>query len=115
MNTFLTIWACWVAFGLPIKLGAKVMAAVRDSSKSRSWRAGKAMFFGGILIWSPYALIRKLLGIPVSVRPFLAIHFVLMYGGLLVQWRANRAMTGPMQKNGPPPAPGGADGGPIAS
>ena len=102
MDLLLTIWALATTFLLPARLAPKVMAALRDMTQTRSWRAGKAMFYGGILIWSPYALIRKLLAIPVSVRPFLAAHFVLMYGGLLLQH---------LGKQKPPAAPEGATGG----
>ena len=105
MDLLITVWALATTFLLPARLAPKVMAAVHDGTRTRTWRVGKVMFYAGILIWSPYALIRKLLAFPVSSRPFLAFHFVSLYGGLLLQW---------LGKAKPPPAPVGADGGPGA-
>src|SRR5437764_3868154 len=91
MSWFWTFLALNTAFLLPAKLGPKALAAWRTPDKPPAWRAGRVMFYGGILIWSPAALIRKLLAIPISMRPFLAIHFVLLYGGLLMQKLSDRA------------------------
>lgn len=92
MNHLVTVWALATTFLLPWRMGHKVMAAIRDQEKTRAWRAGKVMFYGGILVWSPYALTRKLLGLPVPVAPFLTAHFLLMYGGLALQrWASGGA------------------------
>ena len=86
MTTVLwTVWALCTSFWLPVKLYPKMLAAWRTPDQSRTWRVGRLMFYGGILIWSPAAFLRKLIGLPIPVKPFLAIHFVLLYGGLLVQ------------------------------
>ena len=94
MRVLWILWALCTGFGLPIKLLPKMRAAWRTPDQPVGWRLGRVMFFGGILIWSPAALLRKLLEIPVSIKPFLIIHFVLLYGGLLVQ-RLSRKREAP--------------------
>jgi hypothetical protein len=95
MSWFWTFLALNTAFLLPAKLGPKALAAWRTPGRPAQWRAGRVMFYGGILIWSPAALIRKLLMIPVSMKPFLALHFLLLYGGLLMQKLSDRAAAAP--------------------
>lgn len=78
-------WYLWVSFLMPVWIGRRMAAALREPNRPRTWRLGKGMFFVGILVWAPYVLFARLLGMGFPVWPVLTIHLVFLYGGLLVQ------------------------------
>jgi hypothetical protein len=95
VGALLWVWSAWVAFGLPVSLARKMHAAVREP-RSRTWRTGRVMFYGGILVWCPYVAARCFFGRPVPLAPVLAVHAVLLYGGLLIQRLAGKQEAPPV-------------------
>lgn len=94
MPLLLKFWYLWVVFGLPLYVGRRMVRALNLPEKSSTWRAGKTLFFLGILVWCPYVLFARLLGMRVPIVAVLALHFACLYGGLAIQKFADRPQLG---------------------
>jgi hypothetical protein len=94
MPILLKLWYWWIVLGLPLWVGRRMAHALSQPEKSSTWRAGKTLFFLGILVWCPYVLFAHLLGMRVPIVAVLALHFACLYGGLAIQKFADRSQLG---------------------
>lgn len=101
LHALFLAWSLWVAFGLPVSLAKKIRLALRDLGRPPAWRAGRVMFFCGILVWCPYVGLRNLAGYRLPLPPVLAAHLALLYGGLALQRIAGKKEA-PPRAAGPP-------------
>ncbi|MBI3891000.1 MAG: hypothetical protein HY303_05670 [Candidatus Wallbacteria bacterium] len=95
LRILLYAWYAWVSFGLPISLAKKIRFALQEPDRPAAWRAGRVMFFLGILVWCPYVLFAKLLRVHVPLVAVVVVHCVCLYGGLAVQRIAPPAPKSP--------------------
>ncbi len=77
----LTIVAYWVVFGLPVLMGWRIYRLFKVKGKPTQFYVGSLIFFAGILMWVPYCYLRRIVGVEISVIPFLILHLIGVFGG----------------------------------
>ena len=76
MKLVLRILAYWVVFGLPILLGYRFYKLFKTPGRPRSYYIGSTILFIAIALWIPFVYLRRILGLHVSVFPYLSLHLL---------------------------------------
>jgi len=85
MQLFLKVLAYWVVFGLPLLLGWRFYKLMHTKNRPRNFYIGSVILYLGIAVWIPYALMRRILGIEVSVMPYLIAHLIGTFTGVKIK------------------------------
>ena len=84
-NRALKIVAYWVVCGLPLLLLWRFYKLTRIKNKPRNFYLGSVILYLGIAVWIPFALLKRILGMDISVFPFLAVHLITTSSGVLIR------------------------------
>ena len=84
-NRVLKIVAYWVVFGLPRLLLWRFYKLSQAKNKPRNFYVGNVILYLGIAVWIPFALLKRIMGIDISVFPFRAVHLIVTSSGVLLR------------------------------
>ncbi len=94
MTPFLTIVAWWVVVGLPVVMGWRIITLVRTTGKPPLFYVGSWLIIVGVLMWVPFCLLKRLLGLDVPVWPFLTLHLLGVIPGAYLKRQARTQHAG---------------------
>lgn len=84
-NAALKTVAYWVVFGLPILLIFRIYQLFQIKDKPRNFYIGSLILYLGIAVWIPFALFKRILGMDISVIPFLIAHLAGTSSGVMLR------------------------------
>lgn len=85
---FLHYFPYWVVFGLPLLLLWRLIKLFKTKDQPRNYYLGGIILYFGVALWIPYAYFRRIVGIEMSVFPFLIPHLVCTFTGAQMKRRA---------------------------
>ena len=86
----LRVLAYWVVFGMPFLLMWRVNKLLKTKDQPRNFYLGGLILYAGIAVWIPYAYFKRIVGMDLSVFPFLGTHLVVTFTGAQMKRRAER-------------------------
>ncbi|GEM_PF-2420589 len=87
-HKILMVLAYWVVFGLPFLLIWRVVKLFKTKDQPRNYYVGGVILYLAIAVWIPYAYFKRILGMDISVFPFLIPHLVGAFSGAQIKRRA---------------------------
>ncbi len=82
------VLAYWVVFGLPFLLIWRVFKLSKTKNQPRNYYVGGVIINLAIAVWIPFAYFKRLLGMNISVFPFLITHLIGIFSGVQIKRRA---------------------------
>ena len=89
-QNILKILAYWVVFGLPFLLIWRLIKLFQTKNQPRNYYVGGVVLYLGIAMWIPFAYFRRILGMHISVFPFLIPHLIGTFSGATIKRRAEK-------------------------